>query len=83
MTTDHEGLQLRFRAGFLEHHLLKLVLVLQFTIGAMICFVTMGFFYLTFGAYLDPQDRTLLYAGVVPYLIGAVVVVSLLNLLYE
>lgn len=83
MTTEQETLKLRFQMGQFEQHLLYLILCLQITLAVMACLAVFWVLHMTIGAYFSPNDPTLMYAGWMVYPLGAVVIVSILNLLYE
>ncbi|WP_265110101.1 hypothetical protein [Halosolutus halophilus] len=83
MSTDHTDPTLRFDAGKYEESVVGLILVLQFTLAAILVMMLVGFVYFTIDAWFDANRSITYFFGAIPYMIGMALAMYLLNYLYE
>ncbi|MFC4439015.1 MULTISPECIES: hypothetical protein [Natrialbaceae] len=83
MATNNTDPKLRFNGGRFGENLVFLILVLQFTLAGMAIFMTAGWVGLTLNAYFGPSRAVMFNPGALLIISGMLVVVYLLNFLYE
>lgn len=82
MSPNQPDPELRFYTGKYQKELAQLILILQFSLGTMFLFMTMGFIYLTLGAVNDPDQSITHYTEMIPGLLGAAIAIYCLDKLY-